>query len=59
MTNYMNELIINEIRIFIQKELYIIYMNTLITHMKNKGGKVHELFRKFRNREKERPFVAR
>lgn len=34
-----------KIRIFIHKDLYIIYMNTLITHMKNKGGKEHELFR--------------
>lgn len=33
-------------------------MYTLITHT-NKGGKVHELFRKFRNRKKERPFVTR
>ena len=54
----MNELNINEIRIFIQKELYIIYMNTLITHI-NKGGKVHELFRQLRNCKKERHFVTR
>lgn len=59
MTNYMNELNINKIRIFIQKNLYIIYMNTLITHIKNKGGNVHELFRKFRNCKKERSFITR
>lgn len=54
----MNELNINKIRIFIQKNLYIIYMNTLITHT-NKGGKEHELFRKFRNCKKERSFITR
>lgn len=35
----MNELSINKIRIFIQKNLYIIYMNTLITHIKTKEEK--------------------
>ena len=55
----MNELNINKIRIFIQKNLYIIYMNTLITHTKTKEEKEHELFRQFRNRKKERPFVTR
>ena len=54
----MNELSINKIRIFIQKDLYIIYMNTLITHT-NKGGKEHELFRKFRNSSKERSFIIK
>lgn len=47
-----------KIRIFIQKDLYIIYMYTLITHT-NKGGKEHELFRKFRNCKKERSFITR
>ena len=37
----MNELIINKICIFIQKDLYIIYMYTLITHIKTNEEKVH------------------
>ena len=43
----MNELIINKIRIFIQKDLYIIYMNTLINHIKQRR-KIYELFKEFK-----------
>ena len=39
----MNELKIHEIPIFIEKDSYINYMYTPITHMKQRR-KVHELF---------------